>query len=135
MLLFGLMFLFSPISVYFKGLSTIYALTNKRAIIITTWLRRSVQSYGSADIGAIERTDQPDGSGDLAFAKKMYRDGEGHRQETDVKFMASQTFARWRIYFGKYLIRVGNTNKQRQNKWLPPPAYNFDHISLPFARH
>lgn len=87
MLLTGLLFLSSTVIWSFRGLTTIYALTNKRAIIITTLPGRSVQSYGSADIGAIECTELPDGSGDLAFAKRLYKDSEGQCQETDVTFV------------------------------------------------
>lgn len=87
MLLTGLIFLSSALIWSVRGLRTIYALTNKRAMIMTTVPDLSVQSYGSADIGAIERTELPDGSGDLTFAKKYYHDSEGEYGETDVTFV------------------------------------------------
>jgi hypothetical protein len=66
--LVGLGMLTSPYWVYQKMKRTVYALTNRRAIIITGGKSKTIQSYTSKDIGIIERTERANGKGDLIFA-------------------------------------------------------------------
>lgn len=92
---FSLFFIFYPLinfaNSYIRALKTIYVLTNKRALIISTSnLKHSIQSYSSTDIGIIERIELKNGSGDLIFAQKLYKDSEGGWQKEDVKFVGIQ---------------------------------------------
>ncbi len=48
--------------------NTLYAITDRRAIIMRTGRLLTVDSYGKLDIGQIRRAERPDGSGDLIFA-------------------------------------------------------------------
>jgi hypothetical protein len=86
-LIIGLAMLASPLYSYLQGLRTFYAVTNKRILIVETGKSRKVQSYGQGDIGNLERTERPDGSGDLAFAKQHYKDSDGDQRTRDIKFV------------------------------------------------
>ncbi len=46
----------------------LYAITNRRAIIIRTGTYTTIDSFAKNDIGPIRRLERPDGSGDLIFA-------------------------------------------------------------------
>jgi hypothetical protein len=86
-LIIGLAMLSSPLFSYLQGLRTFYAVTNKRILIVETGKSRKVQSYGEGDVGNLERTEQPDGSGDLSFAKQYYKDSDGNQRTRDIKFV------------------------------------------------
>jgi hypothetical protein len=86
-LIIGLAMLASPLFSYLQGLRTFYAVTNKRILIIETGKSRKVQSYGEGDVGSLERTERPDGSGDLAFAKHYSKDSDGDQRTRDIKFV------------------------------------------------
>ena len=72
--LFGLPFLFiglgvvlTPLWAFLKGLSTVYAVTNQRVMIITGGNSRTVKSVTPADIISVDHRERPDGSGDIAI--------------------------------------------------------------------
>jgi hypothetical protein len=72
--LFGLPFLFvglgiilAPLWAFLKGGSTVYAVTNKRIMIISGGNSRSVKSFTPADIVSVEHRERPDGSGDIVI--------------------------------------------------------------------
>lgn len=52
---------------------TIYAISDQRLLIIQTWPRRRVTSYGPDDIDVVERQERKDGSGDLIFRREEHR--------------------------------------------------------------
>ena len=52
---------------------TVYAISDRRLLIIRNWPRRKVTSYGPDDIDVIERRERKDGSGDLIFRREEYR--------------------------------------------------------------
>jgi hypothetical protein len=64
-LLIGLGVILTPLWVYLKGLSTVYAVTNQRVMIITGGSSRSVKSCTPADIVSVDHRERPDGSGDV----------------------------------------------------------------------
>lgn len=66
--LVGLGMLSSPYWIYRKMRRTVYALTNRRAIIITGGKSKTIQSYTGKDIGIIERIERANGKGDVTFA-------------------------------------------------------------------
>lgn len=65
----GMSMLMSPLSYYNRAKKTIYAVTNKRAIIIPGVVWPVIQSFFPADIGQVSRIDKADGSGDVIFAR------------------------------------------------------------------
>jgi hypothetical protein len=52
---------------------TVYAVTDRRALVISGLLSRSVQSYGAGDIEFIKRTMRGDDVGDLIFRYEIRR--------------------------------------------------------------
>lgn len=67
-ILVGLGMLTSPYWLYRKAQRTVYALTDRRAMIITGTRTRKIQSFAGHDIDLIERTERVDGKGDVMFA-------------------------------------------------------------------
>jgi hypothetical protein len=80
--LVGLGMLTSPYWLYRKSKLTVYALTNRRALIITGGATKKIQSFTSSDIGIIERTERANGRGDVMFATI-----EGKKNSQSVGFM------------------------------------------------
>lgn len=66
-LLVGLGVILTPLWVYLKGLSTVYAVTNQRVMIITGGNTRSVKSVTPSDIVSVDHRERPDGSGDVVI--------------------------------------------------------------------
>ncbi len=52
---------------------TIYAISDRRLLIIQNWPRRRVTSYGPGDIDVVERHERKDGSGDLIFRREEHQ--------------------------------------------------------------
>ncbi len=93
--LFGLPFLLvgigglcSPLWMRRKAHTIVYAITNQRAIVIEGAKSITVKSYPAADISEFERTEHPDGSGDLILRSEQYRDSDGDRQTRKHGFYA-----------------------------------------------
>ena len=66
-LLIGLGMLFGPLWAYRGAKSTVYAVTDKRVMVITAANTVGVRSFTPDDIGDIVRVEGPDGSGTLRF--------------------------------------------------------------------
>ena len=79
----GLSLVFSPIWAGFKGRRTLYALSDQRALMTETGVRRSVKSWPLDEIDEVSRTDTSGGNGDVIFAKTWVRGskGGGHWQK------------------------------------------------------
>jgi hypothetical protein len=79
-LLVGLGMVSSPLWIHRKGSQTVYAVTDKRLLIIKGGASRSVQSFDESSIGNIERVERPNGSGDIIFAQQVqnYQSSGGH---------------------------------------------------------
>lgn len=56
-----------PLWLYWQGTRTVYAVTDRRALIITGERSRTVKSIGPADAARVERKEHGDGTGDLVF--------------------------------------------------------------------
>lgn len=73
---------------------TVYAISDRRLLIIRDLLKRKVTSYGPADIDVVERRERRDGSGDVIFRReeikklKHHHDPYGKRRvgEREVGF-------------------------------------------------
>lgn len=95
--LFGLPFLFiglgglsTPFWLHYKARSMVYALTTQRALILEGGRSVTVKSYPLAELKHLERTERPDGSGDLIFKEEGYLDSDGDRQRRKHGFFAIQ---------------------------------------------
>lgn len=69
---------------------TAYVLTDRRAIVIESapWKGVSVRSFAPEKLGDLQRTQQPDGSGDLVFTQDSRRSAKGRDYTVDVGFLA-----------------------------------------------
>ncbi|HEY9232475.1 MAG TPA: hypothetical protein VIS78_10015, partial [Blastocatellia bacterium] len=57
-----------PYWAYRRAQRTVYAISSRRALIISGTFARKIQSFAAPDIGIIERTDRRNGKGDVMFA-------------------------------------------------------------------
>ena len=87
-LLVGLGGLCIPLWIRRKARSTLYAITNQRAITIEGANSITIKSYLASDIAGLERTEHQDGSGDLILRSERYRDSDGDRQTRQHGFFA-----------------------------------------------
>jgi hypothetical protein len=81
--LIGLGLLASPYFVYKKAKRTVYAITNRRAIVIVSGKFKFIQSYSGKDIGTISRSERADGTGDIFFGEEA-----GEKRTKPVGFLA-----------------------------------------------
>ncbi|MGA2846824.1 MAG: PH domain-containing protein [Candidatus Acidiferrales bacterium] len=88
--LFGLPFLLigigvtlSPLWVYLKGRSVVYAVTNRRVMLISGTTSRSVKSIIPTDIAGVNYRERPDGRGDVFIrTNSVVRTNNGTTQIT-----------------------------------------------------
>lgn len=64
----GLVLMALPVLAYRRAERTVYAITDRRCLIITTGGIHYVDAYGEEDIGSIKRIDRRNGTGDLVFS-------------------------------------------------------------------
>ena len=64
-LLIGVGLILSPLGVYLKGRSGVYAVTNRRVMLISGTSSRSVKSIIPTDIAGVNYRERPDGKGDV----------------------------------------------------------------------
>ena len=81
-LLIGLGMLTAPLWAWLTAGRTLYAVTNKRALIISSLFGTSVKSYMYAEIRELQRVERAGGSGDLYFASRdvVARRGVTHQR-------------------------------------------------------
>jgi hypothetical protein len=87
--LVGLWMLTSPYWMYRKALRTVYAITDRRALIIEAgfWGRVQVRSFEPWSLAILARTQRADGSGNLVFQRE-YRHQRRHAHYVDIGFLA-----------------------------------------------
>lgn len=66
-LLIGLGITLMPLWAFLTAKRTVYAVTNRRVMLITGSKSRSVQSFTPADIASVAHRERPDGSGDIVL--------------------------------------------------------------------
>jgi hypothetical protein len=81
--LIGLGLLASPYFVYKKAKRTVYAITNRRALIVIGGKSKFIQSYSGKEIGTISRSERADGTGDIFFGEEV-----GEKRTKPVGFLA-----------------------------------------------
>lgn len=86
-LLIGFGMLSVPYWTFRQAQQTIYAITDRRVLVIIAGKKRIVESYSGEDIGTVKRTERSDGTGNLTFAQKMESDGDGGQRKTDISFV------------------------------------------------
>ena len=91
--LFGLPFLFigigmlsAPLFSYLRASKIIYVITNQRAFEMYCGRSKKVINFAPDDIGTVERTEKPDGSGHLYFSSEIKHGQRGqHRIRTGFR--------------------------------------------------
>ncbi len=86
--LVGLLLMAIPYWRHVDARSTIYAVTNQRALIIDTRQQRRLRSYALADLGDWTVNRRADASGDLVLETEYYDDHDGHTQAVQHGFFA-----------------------------------------------
>ena len=87
-MLVGLGGLSAPLWLRRKAKTTIYAITDRRAMSIEGAKTIKVKSFLAGDIAQIEKTQHPDGSGDLVLRTERYRDSDGDQRTRQDGFFA-----------------------------------------------
>ena len=86
-LLIGLGMLTAPLWAWLMAGRTLYAVTNKRAIIISGVLATAVQSYPHSEINDLTRVERPGGAGDLIFATRLVTTRRGGTRRQPIGFL------------------------------------------------
>jgi hypothetical protein len=86
-LLVGLGMLLAPLWAFLGAMKTVYALTDRRAIIISGLGRRGVRSFTSADIGDVMRVEGSDGRGTVFFASRSVVNSKGFERPSRIGFV------------------------------------------------
>lgn len=84
----GLLMLSTPYWTWRTGRRTLYVVTDRRAIVFAASGFRDigVRSFAPDALANVHRTERPDGSGDLVFAKSKHRDSDGGTITTTTGF-------------------------------------------------
>ena len=86
--LIGLGGLSAPLWLRRRAGSTVYAITNQRALVIAGVKSITVKSYLAGDIANTEKTQHQDGSGDLVLRTEHYRDSDGDSRTSKEGFFS-----------------------------------------------
>ncbi len=82
-LLIGVAVFLMPLWVYLKGRSGVYAVTNRRVMLISGTSTRSVKSIIPTDIAEVDHRERPDGTGDVLIrTNSVMRTNNGTTQIT-----------------------------------------------------
>ena len=98
----GTWLLSSPLIEYWRGLRTIYVVTNQRLLILNGIFQPSVESY--VPPFDIERKERLDGTGTIIFARKEKKGGKGGSYSEDIGFFAVPNVRE----VEEYIIRLQN---------------------------
>jgi hypothetical protein len=86
-LLVGIGVMASPLWAWLGASRTVYAVTNRRALIISRAGATSVRSYTHDDIDALSHIERADGSGDLYFASRTLVSSRGYPTQSRIGFV------------------------------------------------
>ena len=85
--LVGLGVMAAPLWAFLAARHTVYAVTERRALIIGGLFSRNVQSFTRAEIGNVTRIERPDGSGTVHFASRTYTTSKGFTRVRPIGFV------------------------------------------------
>lgn len=88
--LIGFGMLSAPFWLKWKAESTVYVVTDRRAIVFEGSRSVTVRSYTPDELGDLTRKQRPDGSGDLIFEREVSYTSKGHRRVQERGFLAIQ---------------------------------------------
>jgi hypothetical protein len=85
--LIGLGMMLGPLWAWLRARNTVYALTERRAVIIVNGGGGGISSYARADMGELTRIERADGSGTVFFAIRTSTTSRGFVKNTRVGFI------------------------------------------------
>lgn len=85
--LIGCGMLSSPLFAYRRALTTVYLITDKRAITFGGGRSTTVRSYSPDALRDIYRKERKDGTGDVVITRRAWRDTEGDRRSEELGFL------------------------------------------------
>ena len=86
--LIGIGMLTSPVWMMCKAKRTVYAITDRRAIILRSGWSTDVRSFDPEDLRDLRRKERRDGSGDIVIAHDVVMSGRHGPSRTAVGFLA-----------------------------------------------
>jgi len=86
-ILIGLAMLSSPMWARRNARSTVYVITDRRAIMFNGGWSTTIRSYPPEKLQDIYRKEKRDGSGDVIIARRAWRDSDGDRQSEELGFL------------------------------------------------
>lgn len=86
-LLIGIGMLLTPIYTYRNAFKTVYVLTDRRAITFVGGFRIAVRSFLPRELTTVYRKQGRDGSGDVIFNAKRWKDSEGSSHSEEIGFL------------------------------------------------
>ena len=126
LLIMGLPFLFAALALallpwWWPNVTrhTVYAISDRRLLIVQTWPRRRVTSYGPDDIDVVERQERRDGSGDLIFRREEYRKLRHHHDPQSKRRVGERAIGFFGVPDVRRLEEAVWALKQRQNLSSP----------------
>jgi len=78
--------LLSPLWAWWVARHTVYAITDRRAILIEAPFRRTIQSFRDERLTIVVRTEDSRGRGDLVFEREASKGSKGRTVYRDVGF-------------------------------------------------
>ena len=81
----GILLFLSPVWIKLDAKKTIYAITDKRCIIIKSGRVIKVKSYDKENINNYSKNEYRDGSGDIIFAKETYTTTDSDSRDTRLR--------------------------------------------------
>lgn len=86
-ILVGIGMLSAPLWAYQSQLSTVYLITNRRAITIDGGRTSTIRSYLPENLTDIFRREHKDGTGDVIITRTAWKDSDGDKQIQDLGFL------------------------------------------------
>lgn len=85
--LIGFGMLSAPLWAYFNSLATAYVITDRRAISFEGLRTMTIRSYPPERLTDVYRKERRDGSGDVIFSRRAWRDSDGDRKTEELGFV------------------------------------------------
>jgi hypothetical protein len=86
-LLVGFGMLAAPLWARHRALKTVYVITDQRAITFDGGWTTTIRSYSPERLQNIYRRERGDGTGDVIFSHRVWRDSEGGQQVQNLGFL------------------------------------------------
>jgi hypothetical protein len=85
--LIGFGMLSTPLWTHHSARRTVYAITNRRAILVRGGRTTTFRSFLPDRLHELQRRERNDGSGDVVFVSRFWTDSEGDRRTEETGFM------------------------------------------------